>query len=229
MKEPKPLPFQLRHQILCVSLGTRTTVQAFDTGAAAELQKLFWADRRKIYGVAWQSTALARRVLTEAYGDPFPDDCTFDLIDCRKFHGRLMGHVGLHPNYQKEYLEAPNVQALQYLCDELCGTHRAYPLEYQSSGVSLQRVFVFYCNAGEHRSVAFAALVGNMMEQCGAKARLIQSSSETPGQTFIIYRLPPLPPTLQLRCNMDMRFICLIVFDVYKSPHVECTLANRFR
>ena len=229
MKEPRPLPFQLRHQILCVSLGTRTTAQVFDTGAAAELRTLFWADRRKLRGVTWQSNDLARRVLTEAYRFSFPDACTFDLIDCREFHGKLMGHVGLHPTYQKEYLDAYNAQALQYLCDELCGTHRAYPLEYQSSNVNLQRVFVFYCNAGEHRSVSFAALVGAMMEQCGAKVRLIQTSSEIPGRTFIIYRLPPLPPTLQLRCNMGMRFICLILFDVYKSPHVECTLASRFR
>ena len=67
------------------------------------------------------------------------------------------------------YLVKPsNARALWKFCEDLCEHHRAFPLQFDEANPNLQRVFIFYCNAGEHRSVAFAALTGDMLRKCFA-------------------------------------------------------------
>ena len=131
----------------------------------------FWKDR--VRGAYLGDQDLARRLLAEWYGHEFPNECTIDFVDCRNFHGTGFGHVGLHPDYQQEYLvKQDNAWALWRLCEDFCDRHGAYPLNFDEAKPTLQRVFIFYCNAGEHRSVAFAALAGDMWQKLyGAEVR----------------------------------------------------------
>ena len=102
-RQQSSMPFHMKHQILCVSLGTRTMAQVCGRPAASELRKLFWRDRgkfQKIHGVTFDDQDLARRLLAEVYGHEFPRECTINLVDCRMFHGHLQGHVGLHEDFQ---------------------------------------------------------------------------------------------------------------------------------
>ena len=63
-----------------------------------------------------------------------------------------------------------NRRALEAMCYHLTHDLQAFPAKYDArSRNSLSRCLVFYCNAGEHRSVAFAALVGDMLRQQGVK------------------------------------------------------------
>jgi len=174
---PQPAPASehtiFQHQVLVVSLGTRTLAQAVpSSNSANEMRRLFWDKGDKVRG-ATLTKGLARRLIEECYGLEFRD-CIFEAIDCRMFHGETYGHVGLHPPYQTEYLIAvgSNRRALQTMCHTLTKEVGAYPLQFKPNNPRLQRVFIFYCNAGEHRSVAFAALCGAMFRTQGAKVRL---------------------------------------------------------
>ena len=47
-------------------------------------------------------------------------DCGFDFIHYREFHGRSYGHAGLHPDYQRGYLDADcKAEAMRELCKHL--------------------------------------------------------------------------------------------------------------
>ena len=164
---------------MCVSLGTRTMAQVAGHASCVELQRSFWKEKsgKKVYRATF-SEDLTRRVLGDVFHRELPRECTIDVINCTNFHGVLQGHVGLHPTFQEEYLcHASNQRALRILAEELC-TCRGFPLQYQHTNANLQRVFVFYCNAGVHRSVAMASLTGDMMRRVyGAEVGLIQFSS----------------------------------------------------
>ena len=125
---------------------------------------MFWrAGGGKVYGRklgdSYHDEAMVRQVLTDYLQHPFPEDCRIDMVDCRQFYGDLgWGHVGLHPTIQAGYMQ--NRQALTAMCRNLVSIGVTSTVQHPSL-----RVLVFYCNAGEHRSTAFAALTGAFLRE----------------------------------------------------------------
>lgn len=173
---------------MIVSLGTKSLAQCRPhCRAAEEMRQLFWQGDSGDDG-AWLSPDLARRCMEQCFPPRLPgfqtqwSDVRFDTLDCRRFHGEFeqAGHVGLHPTAQHEYLTmARNSEALATLCYHLTGgSLELSPCIVDVNSDRLQRVVVTYCSSGEHRSVAFAALVGELLRQQGVQVPRIQPSTE---------------------------------------------------
>jgi len=94
----------------------------------------------------------------------------FETIDCRMFHGDSYGHVGLHHDYQKEYLVASNRKALQAICHKF--TQEVVLILSPRARSSFTAMLVSIARWPWQRRVlpCFARM--------GAKVRLIQSSTD---------------------------------------------------
>ena len=88
-----------------------------------------------------------------------PSEVALTCVDCRFFHGRFAGHVGLHEEVQKEYLD--DLREMNALVDYLI-EQGVDPESFAREGAGRhgrrKHIVAFFCNAGEHRSVALAAM-----------------------------------------------------------------------
>ena len=92
----------------------------------------------------------------------FPPHVALIVVDCRNFHGTFNGHVGLHYGVQREYLE--DRRGMNKFVDNLID-QGVDPVRLGDR--SEKHIVAFYCNAGEHRSVAFAAMFGQYASNAG--------------------------------------------------------------
>ena len=92
----------------------------------------------------------------------FPPHVALIVVDCRNFHGTFNGHVGLHYGVQREYLE--DRRGVNKFVGNLID-QGVDPVMLGDR--SEKHIVAFYCNAGEHRSVAFAAMFGYYADMAG--------------------------------------------------------------
>ena len=190
------VPIAYRHQLLIVSLGTKTIPQVISSSNARQLRAEFWHDKytkqrgRKL-GEKPEDFIKVRGILSEYFEHEVPD-CRLDFVDCTGFHksrGMPEGHVGLHPDIQAGYMRQRHAMtAMRRRLVDLNLLDQPEPGYHWAPAETLQRILVFWCNAGEHRSVAFATMVGDFMYNHMAARALTgeTNNSSTPfGNEFL--------------------------------------------
>ena len=89
---------------------------------------------------------LARQVVATMLRLPeFPPHVALIVVDCRNFHGTFNGHVGLHYDVQREYLE--DRRGVNKFVDNLID-QGVDPVMLGDR--SEKHTVAFYCRAGEH-------------------------------------------------------------------------------
>ena len=167
-------------RLVFVSFGTRTLAQVCESAAALEMARAMWPPRSAEPPMfAKQRRALfdprrARRAVLDALassgamdcsrislGDVYLFDCTCLHGEWKKAHGGDKEHVGLHVSAVEEYVQTrKNKEALLQLVRQF----RALRLYSTPASAA---VCAFYCNRGEHRSVAMRYLFGHYAQLRG--------------------------------------------------------------
>ena len=115
---------------------------------------------------------LARQVVADWMKVPkLPSDTVLTCVDCRGFYGTFNGHAGLHEDVQREYFAQNNDMNA---CIDYLIQNDVDPVTLAQEGGGRhdrpkQHIVAFYSNAGEHRSVALAALFAQYAENKGCK------------------------------------------------------------
>ena len=172
------LPSVASAQITVISIGTRTSAQIMNDDATVEMRNTFWKKQHHGYRKPVKDVRLdpqlARRVCATLLSRSDINDKDVEVIpvDCRRFHGKFQGRPGLHRQVQCEYLQ--DTHRMDKFVDYLLQV--ADPLSFTRN--PKKRVICFYCNAGEHRSVAFAALFAAYAREQGSSVECIHTCSE---------------------------------------------------
>jgi len=168
-----------RRTVMLVSFGTRTLAEVFhfvtNWNAIAMKGRLWPRHQRRLQN--WERARLfqneeAKAAVLHCLPDLQARDVTVHLVDCTRLHeihedgsGRgnaVWGHVGTHPSMMQGFMEQPE---MRYIYDRM---RRILP-QVEEGG---NHVIAFYCNAGEHRSVA----VREFVRYCLCDATVVQGA-----------------------------------------------------
>ena len=145
--------------ITVCSFGTRTLTQCTNNEHAQAMHDIMWpskgwADRRLDY-------SLARNALTAAVPGKWT---SIVFVDCRSLWEPwpkvAAGHVGLHEKLQLAYM-----QQLQQGAGEVANQARQWANPWNFKGYCGKVLICFFCNAGEHRSVAMAEVHAGYLDK----------------------------------------------------------------
>ena len=150
---------------MLVSFGTRTLAEAYKYGTnwhAIAMRDRLWPrhgrlehrERARLF-----QNEEAKAAVLHCLPEVHAEDVTVHLVACTRLHeihedgtGRanaVWGHVGTHPLMMQGFVEQPQ---MQYIYDQM----REILPQVLAGG---NHVIAFYCNAGEHRSVAMREFV----------------------------------------------------------------------
>ena len=150
-------------KVVVVSFGTRTLQRVLHQSRNARLMKdACWGDRSGRYERLEHS--LLQYCMGDLVASRFGDDtrCVAShFVDCRPLWRPKsdQGHVGLHADLQVQYQNQSSCRQIYRGCKEAVAGLTALIQNANSisrGGVKMVAVVGFYCNAGEHRSVAMA-------------------------------------------------------------------------
>ncbi len=148
---------QDRLHIEVCSFGTRTLAQCFASRAAQEMRDTMWPRTRQSTQGDLRNTldpTVAARALSGLYPTEFE---RVHCINCRGLHGEMGQHCGMHPTLLGEYLDRSNARALRNIMTEI--RDEVLPLSHERT------LLAFWCNAGEHRSVAMCLVTKQWLER----------------------------------------------------------------